>query len=191
MHASNNMSTSNATVATLTIEHLKAIVTEAVTVGLAPIEQRISKLEDRLVNVEDRLVSVEDRLVNVEDRVNVMGSAVSIMVSKQANSFKSATEMLQVVPLADGKLPTVDYPKVFAALLAGGAESFPDVPREHLDWSMEKSRALIEQYDPNWLQHVMAAQPGSPRAMSRQLGCKVAECVGVSKMQLTFAQMEL
>lgn len=109
--------------------------------------------------------------------------------ASQQNSQVSRNEQLLPVPNDQGQYPAdcgVDTPMTLSTLLVAGNESLPDSSVRN-NWNRTKSLALLTFYGD--APETDTEDEQSERSRNRRL--RVARKLGITKVQLNFAQMSL
>eukprot|EP00299_Pterocystis_sp_00344_P015903 c7958_g1_i1.p1 GENE.c7958_g1_i1~~c7958_g1_i1.p1 ORF type:complete len:220 (+),score=29.87 c7958_g1_i1:22-660(+) len=111
-------------------------------------------------------------------------------MAKQANSVIARLDTITPVPRSDGTTPAVDFPVSLSQLLVGGSETVPDQRSGRADWSIAKSKALLEAYNEQF-SDAESDSEAKKEIKSRRLRLRVARVLGITTSQLNFAQIAM
>eukprot|EP00299_Pterocystis_sp_00344_P015904 c7958_g1_i2.p1 GENE.c7958_g1_i2~~c7958_g1_i2.p1 ORF type:complete len:193 (+),score=22.38 c7958_g1_i2:22-579(+) len=122
--------------------------------------------------------------------LQTMDANVKILMAKQANSVIARLDTITPVPRSDGTTPAVDFPVSLSQLLVGGSETVPDQRSGRADWSIAKSKALLEAYNEQF-SDAESDSEAKKEIKSRRLRLRVARVLGITTSQLNFAQIAM
>ena len=134
----------------------------------------------------------------------------------QKNATATRRDILVRVPRPDGRIPDAEYPISISQLLASGSERHPSHDEannsfgeceifalyptqwypERTNWSLAKSKALLQEYGQNLSESSGSDADEEARAIrtymtSRRARLKLARVIGITQSQINFSQMEL
>lgn len=112
-------------------------------------------------------------------------------MSKATNSQAGRQDKLEPVPNRDGEMPPENLlPETISQLLVGGAEHRVDSPRGvRAGWSKTKSLAMLKFYKEDLGTVSDGEGESDDHSRNRRLQC--ARAIGVTQVQLNFAQLTL
>jgi len=136
------------------------------------------------VQKKDLIKEIDARLHNA---LKPLTTQVSILSGKLQNASLSRGDAIVKVPKADGALPESDTPESIMNLIVAGNESLPNGQLNK--WSKQKSIKLLREYG-------VEADDASDNEnefteRSRTARLKVARALGISNVQLNYAQLSL
>ena len=166
-----------------TLVEIKALLTEQKQSFDLSLQNQKQSLDLSLQNQKQSFDLVIKTLI---DKVDVMGLKVDSLAAKNTNGSAGRMDKLVKVPRAsDGSLPPL-FPENLMSLLVAGNESLPDNTKNN--WNAKKSKQLLIFYDGS-LSGSDDESEHSEKARERRL--KVARTVGISQVQLNYAQLTL
>ena len=121
---------------------------------------------------EDDINVINDLISNA---IAPISNEIKIMKSRLHNSTCSLSEVLVKVPLQNGELPHSETPKTISNLALPGDQGN--------SWTTEKALALIKEYEPDYTE-----DETEQVYSTRKRGLKLGKLIGVSAIQLNFAE---
>ena len=157
------------------------IISELLARAMEPIKTRLHAIEARLDAIEATVDTFSTRFDAIEGNIEILAINLKIIAAKGQNATCTRDEILVKVPLTDGSFPISDYPQTISNLVVSGNESLPSGQQNN--WNAKKSLELIREYDPGY-----ATDNDDTPDLSRKRRLTIAKLLGVTTMQLNFAQ---
>ena len=150
-----------------------------VTIMSELLARAIEPIKTRLDAIEATVGTFSTRFDAMEGNIEILAINLKIIAAKGQNATCARDEILVKVPLTDGSFPISDYPQTIANLAV--SESLPSGQQNN--WNAKKSLELIREYDPGY-----ATDNDDTPDLSRKRRLTLAKLLGVTTMQLNFAQ---
>ncbi|EFJ42759.1 hypothetical protein VOLCADRAFT_107108 [Volvox carteri f. nagariensis] len=152
------------------------------------VDEAVSKaVSEAVAPVVTELRTLSGRVETLSGEMRQLSNKVGVLTAKQHNSLVGRSDLLQKVPLHDGSLPEGDYPRTIMEVIVPGNEALPDGSMNM--WNKSKSRCLLHQYQDDSGEESGTDDEQSSRSLARRL--RLARCLGISNIQLNFAQISL
>jgi len=159
---------------------------EVLKTDVAGLKTDVAVLKTDVAGLKTDVAGLKTDVAGLKTDVAMVSNRVDILSALHSNSLKGRDDVLTFVPLANGRMPSAATPRTLSSLLVSGNETLPDAAGPAC-WNREKSLALIREYDPTY----ESDGSGDELVSSRRRRLKVAQCLGITRAQLNFAQMEL
>lgn len=150
-------------------------------------EEKIDKLDKKVEDMGETVKNMGETVKNMDEKIDVVTNGLAILSAKQINSSAARMDKLVKVPLKSGKEACAEYPDSIMQLLLAGNELLPDGNPNA--WNLRKSRKLLAEFDVGISDSEASDNESSRRSRTARL--KVAKVMGISQVQLNYAQLHL